>query len=73
MEEKSSYRRKLAHMHVFGEFQNLRRQQNRGEKTDTQTEYTPNHNCQQRSDLDTCICHQQVRAGQRGVGYIMRP
>ena len=46
MEEKSSHRRKPSHGQVCGEFQNLRGQQNKGGgKTQTQTEYMPNHNC----------------------------
>ena len=43
------------------------------ENTHTHTEYTPNCNCQQRSDADACVIHKTVRVGQGGAGYILCP
>ena len=70
-EEKFPHSRKPSHWQVCGEFWNLRGQHNREEKTKQNTEYAPNHNCQQRSSPDARLCHQQVGAGQGGAGCML--
>ena len=72
-EEKFPNSRKPSHRWVSGEFWNLRGQHNQEkEKKRKPTEYTPNHNCQQKSTPDARICHQQVGAGQGGASCMLR-
>ena len=62
--------RKLSHLWVCGEFWNLRGQHNwKGKK---KSEYTPNCHSQWRSSPYAPVHHQQVRAGQGGVGFMPR-
>ena len=65
--------RKLSHRQVFGEFWNLRRQQNWGgkKKKNSNTSNMPNCNCKWRSNPEACVCHQHVGAGQGGVVCII--
>ena len=57
-EEKFPNSREPSHRWVCGEFWNLRGQHNWETKKKKPTEYVPNHNCQQRSSLDTHVHHQ---------------
>ena len=72
-EEKFLNTRKASHQWVCGEFWNPRVQNNLEEKKKTKpTNYTPNHNSQQRSSPDAHIGHQQAGAEQGGASCMLR-
>ena len=51
---------------------NITGRKRKKEKKKQPTEHTPSHNSQRRRSLDACISHQQVGAGQEGVGRMLR-
>ena len=67
MKEKFPHSRKPSPRQVCGEFWNLRGQHNQERKKQTNkqnpTEYTPSHNCQQRSSPDARVQHQGAGLG----------
>ena len=64
VKEKFPNSRKASHWQISGEFWNLRGQHNQEKQTNR--EYTPKHNSNQRSSPDACVHHHQAGTEQGG-------